>query len=563
MSEDKNPIIIGTKITFDVSKLSDSTKKIMNGVVIQVFKTVTYVTNYLYGVYSESNYYIMNSVQFESISSYSDFSAITLANRWANYTPVPKGFGNDASGKFTFDQIRKEFGYKKSQLPNVSILISTSATMKGTMIAKKSYIEKDTNFVRFTLENQGTKFTPMVNDTIPKKKLGYTIMVGRLDPKKFSDPRPQPWNYYCEGMSGEWKEMKFYINKSYKFQGPSKVNDLTIFTDPLGNKYETDINKKTVVPIQKDQFFKDLEGGEWIVDTNTKDNIERCVDEAPTQSDFSKIDVVDLSEIQTHHIDYFPGYNTLGQDILSVKRTIGDVFACPYSKIGKLVVGVYALGNIIDTVNLNVLYMVAPIISVDDMTGIVKLKKTNFGLVNSGVYKGSVLDYVSKSQTWLKEGKEIRFETPTQKKLTKLLFENDPSYVELERKRLYCIRHHKDLNGWCCGRKSIGSDGETRLCMTPVFMNGCFCEECDKVPQNWTIVRNKFKLGQGPDPDRKLPLCYHKGCPGKKQMTTQERKEKLVVYKLSKSNWTTTNKFMYKHRENMDVKQVHYHWERV
>ena len=46
-------------------------------------------------------------------------------------------------------------------------------------------------------------------------------------------------------------------------------------------------------------------------------------------------------------------------------------------------------------------------------------------------------------------------------------------------------------------------------------------------------------------------------------MTTQERKEKLVVYKLSKSNWTTTNKFMYKHQENMAVKQVHYHWERV
>lgn len=562
MSQGTTPITIGTKITFNPSKLGYSMNKILNGLVIQIFKTGTYTVKYLYGVYSESTYYIMNSDQFESRNTFSDFSAITLANKWANYTPPPKDFGNDASGKFNFDQIRKEFGYKKSQLPNLSIQISTSATIQVSMVVRQSSMEKDTDFVRFTLEVQGTNFAPMVNDTIPKKREGYTVMIGRLDPKKFTDPRPQPWSYYCEGLRGEWKEMKFYINKSYNSRGPWKVSDLTIFTDPRGNKYETDIAKKTVFPIGRDQFFKDLEGGEWIVDTKTKDNIERCVDEAPPQSDFSKIDVPEIKASQTHHIDCFPGCKTVNQDIFSVEWNVGDVLACPYSKIGKLVVGIYVRKN--DGKKCDVLYMVAPIVSVNDLTGEVKLYVNKFALVKSGVYKCSVVDYVKKPQSWLKEGKEIRFRTPTQEKLTSLLLENDPSYQERERKRQYCIKHHKQLNGWCCGRKPGGSNGETRLCMTPVFINGCFCEECAKVPLNWTIARDKFKMRQGPDPDRKLPPCSECWqCPGKKPMTIQERKEKLVVYKMVKSDWTTTNKFMYKHRGNMAVKQVHYHWEQV
>jgi len=522
---------VGTRICF-----SDSGEKI-TGTIIMIFKydTIDYWDrdNVKYVVVSGEKCY--TTTNGKSTQSFTKFSAVKSPS--VGHGPYSIHSYGKLSKRYN---IRGRSGGGRERGGRLYISIYSRTT--GTTQVRESSVELGWDFIRITQEHGDTKFTEMVDDTCPKVK-SYNIMTGALDPRRFVDERPQPIDFYrtlCPFFgTASYRKLKFYVGIK---KLPIKCSTLTIFTDSEGIKYNTDIENQRVVPIPKENVFRDKDGEEWIVDTKIDGNVERYVENVQPQKDFTSasfsLNPSPLIERQQH--DLFPESQLksleickrLGEFCNGIKYNIGDIFVG-----NKMIIGIYLTKNFRDEWEIK--YLVAPFISICDKSGRINVDSKKAHFIKSYYYKCCVIDYVKSNQDWLPENtNEIGFQTPNIETLYDLILENDTSYIEEEKKKKNCRTNHQRFNSLCYGKNESG-----RYCMTPVKATGDYCN----------------KHG---GPRHNSPKCDHSGCPGQEPMRIEECRRKISIYKLMQTKFTRNIKFMYE-KENMDIWNTYYYWKKL
>jgi len=517
---------VGTRICFTESG------ETITGTIIMILRydTIDYWgrDNFRYVVMSGKKYYTI--ANGKTTQSFTKFSAVKSL-----------GVGHGPHSIHSYKNLSK--GYNMSGGRGGRIYISIYSRTSGTTMLRESKVETGWNFLRITQEHGDTKFSEMVDDTRLKDK-SYDIMTGVVDPRRFIDERPQPIDFYRTIYNGTnvYRQLEFYVGIKKR---PIKCSTLSIFTDSKGIKYNTDIEKQLVVPIPKDNFFRDKDGEEWIVDTRIAGNVERYIGNIQ-QKDFTTAffspDTSSLVERQQHYLfpEIFPETRQKTMDIRTrlgefcngIKHNIGDIFLG-----NKMIIGIYLTKNSQDIWEIK--YLVAPFISICDKSGRIFVESDKAHLIASYCYTGSVIDHLKSTQDWLpKNTNEIGFQTPNIYSLYDLLLENDTSYIEEEKKKKNCRANHQRFNSLCYCKNEAG-----RYCMTPVKTTGDFCDKHGGSQHN-------------------AKKCDHFGCPGQEPISIDERRKKISIYKLIQTKFTRNIKFMYE-KENMDIWNTNYYWKKL
>jgi hypothetical protein len=543
---------VGTRVSTTISLLDTNgheTSKVVTGTIIMIFR---YAANQLcrsstqYVIFSKGEYYLTDGYQLVTKPSFTKFGSVR------QYPAHKSDPGHIPTSLFSYSKLSKKFGFSKPYsrtnrnknfMGNGWIDVSVHSKMGGGVLVKESTVDPGWDSVRFTMVDlsKKTEFVGMVNDIIPRDKQ-YKIMTGSVNPgqssgrtaycpSKFTDPRPQPYDFYMStskyGNKGTANPLKFYVGIR---TDPIKCSDRTFFSDPKGNKYDVDIAKQLVVPIPKEHFFKDEDGEEWIVNTGVEGNLERYIEVVEKQKDFTEKVFYPPNTSPKHTHVKSPFWWELPID-MEVKYSIGDILV---GGPGNMVIGIYLIN--IDT-RWIIKYLIAPFKSICNKSGRIVVDTTKAKFLFTSSYKHNVLDLLDGPQEWLPQNtNEIRFKTFNYDQVFREFILNDPSYKHYEQQRQICIRDHPRLNSLCFGKREDG-----RYCMTPVCVSGDFCDKHG---------------GRQPN----LPPCSFKGCPGKKPMSMDQWKQKTVIYKLGQTKFTRNVKFMYG-KENMDVWDTKYFWK--
>ena len=521
---------IGTSVNF-----MDITGTELSGIMIMIFTSSRkgQVDDELYVIVANKKYHTVRTVK-SSHQLFSKFSETDLPDN-----------GGDLHYHFSYQKLREMFGYKRGEFSG-TISISIYSVVSGT-VSVKDNAYNNCNTISITYGEKRTEFSEMRNDTLPKNQ-PYQIMTGKVNPwdrgrekererycyntipNRFLDPNPQRNEFYMTydtWGSSTFKPLKFYVGM---VTPAVNCKTLTVFKDPKGRAFIADISKKSLVAIPDEHLFVDSNGIEWIVDTSVKGNLERYVSPSTKKNNFT------LKEF------YPPVYtntssHTHGPRNLEVSYSIGDVFAnnC-------VIIGIYLLKNVLD--DWSIRYLIAPLMSCDRTHSIV-IDKVQCVSTLPSTYKSNIIDTVSNLDNELSTN-EIKFHLPDKVKIMEMIYKTDNSYLIYEDRDHKCGQNILRFNSLCYGKNEDG-----RYCMTPVHINGDFCDNHGGRQTN-------------------LRKCGHPKCQGIQPMCIEHRRNLTSIYKLYKTSFARYTKFMYGNgngreqgSKNIDAWDTHYYWKKL
>ena len=526
---------IGTSANF-----MDVTGTELSGIIIMMFTSIIKgrVEDELYVIMTNKKYHTVRTI-IRSHQLYSKFSKID----------IPDNVG-DLHHHFSYQKLREMFGYKRGEFGG-TISISIYSVVSGT-VSVKDNAYNNCSTISITYGEKKTQFSEMGNDTLPKNQ-PYQILTGKVNPwdrdsekeredarycyntipNRFFDPNPQRNEFYMTSDtrgSSTFKPLKFYVGM---VTPAVNCKTLTVFKDPRGRAFIADISKKSLVAIPDEHLFVDSNGTEWIVDTSVKGNLERYTDPSTKKNNFTLKEFYPpvYTNTSSHKL-----VDTQGPRNIEVSYSIGDVFGnnC-------VIIGIYLLKNVLD--DWSIRYLIAPLMSCDKTHSIViDQDKVQCVSTPPSTYKSNVMDTVYNLDNELSTN-EIKFHLPNKVKIMEMIYNTDNSYLTYEDCEHKCGQNTQRFNSLCYGKNEAG-----RYCMTPVHINGDFC---DKHGGRQTNLRK----------------CGRTDCGGIEPMGIEHRRSLTSIYKLYKTSFTRYTKFMYGvgkgESTNIDVCDTLYYWKKL